>query len=203
MNAPRPHTGTNRRGAALLMALGMLALFSVLGAAYVRAMTLEDDAAVLRARQARTEEAAAGAVRGAAEELRRTLAAGGGLDGLADRTLRMPVQALTRTGRGTGGNALTPQPLPDTFVRVRLTMAEMDPAAGAADDPAADAVRGIAPAEGRIFRITARAALVEAAAGGERDRTPAAVEAVALVDGGGTSFVYWNGTDEPYAAPPR
>lgn len=203
MNAPRAHTGTGRRGAALLMALGMLALFSVLGAAYVRAMTLEDDAAALRARQARTAEAAAGAVRGAAEELRRTLAAGGGLEGLEDRTLRMPVQVLTRTGRGTGENALTPQPLPDTFVRVRLTVAEMDPGAGAADDPAAAAAGGIAPAEGRLFRITARAALVEAAAGGERDRTPAAVESVVLVGGGGTVFVYWNGTDEPYAAPPR
>lgn len=201
MNAPRAHTGTRRRGAALLMALGMLALFSVLGAAYVRAMSLEDDAAALRARQARTAEAAAGAVRGAAEELRRTLAAGGGLEGLADRTLRMPVQTLTRTGRGTGEHALTPQPLPNTFVRVRLTVAEMDPATGAADDPAASAVRGIAPAEGRLFRITARAALVEGAGG--RDRTPAAVEAVALAGGGRAAFVYWNGTDEPYAAPPR
>lgn len=201
MNSPRAHTETHRRGAALLMALGMLALFSVLGAAYVRAMSLEDDAAALRARRARTAEAAGGAVRGAAEALRRTLAAGGGLDGLADRTLRMPVQVLTRTDRGTGEDALTPQPLPDTFVRVRLTVAEMDPAAAAADDPAAGAVRGIAPAEGRLFRITARAALVEGA--GDRDRTPAAVEAVALVDGGGAVFVYWNGTDEPYAAPPR
>ena len=133
--------------------------------------------------------------------LRRTLAAGGGLDAPTDRTLRMPVQVLTRTGRGTGEDALTPQPLPDTFVRVRLTVAEMDPAAGAADDPAAVAVGGIAPTEGRLFRITARAALVEGA--GERDRTPAAVEAVALVGGGGTAFVYWNGTDEPYAGPPR
>ena len=203
MSTPRAHTGTHRRGAALLMALGMLALFSVLGAAYVRAMSLEDEAASLRARRARTEEAAAGAVRGAAEALRRTLAADGGLGMLADRSLRMPVHALTRAGRGTGADALTPQPLPDTFVRVRLTVAEIDPAALAADDPAAAAVRGAAPGAGRFFRVTARAVLVEQAGGGERGRVPAAVEAVALADGNGTTFVYWNGTDEPYAGPPR
>ncbi|HQL93163.1 MAG TPA: hypothetical protein PL005_00710 [Candidatus Hydrogenedentes bacterium] len=203
MSTPRAHTGTHRRGAALLMALGMLALFSVLGAAYVRSMSLEDEAASLRARQARTEEAAAGAVRGAAAALRRALAENDGLGMLADRSFRMPVHALTRAGRGTGEGALTPQPLPDTFVRVRLTVAEMDPAALAADDPAAGAVRAAAPGAGRFFRVTARAALVEQTGGGERSRAPAAVEAVALADGSGTTFVYWNGTDEPYAGPPR
>jgi len=102
----RRRDGRGERGVALLFAIGVLFLFSMLGAAYVTNMGLSVDGADLSVREARARLIAAGGVNAAIADLQRGLAEGQLGAALAPATHAFPSYANIFTGEGVRLEAL-------------------------------------------------------------------------------------------------
>jgi DNA uptake protein ComE-like DNA-binding protein len=91
----RTRAGLDRRaGVALLTALALLMLFSILGTAYIRYMTIENERTDYELRAVRAEQAASGGVYGAIGEVQAALAAGKSPAGTYD--FDIPVYGASR-----------------------------------------------------------------------------------------------------------
>ncbi len=191
-------TPRDRRGAALLMALGLLAVFSVLGAAYFKYMSIELDLVELDVQKLRAQFAAEGGVRRALGELLDLQSRGEPLENaLGEKRYRLPVYGMVQTERTPGGRVeLSPQPLENLGARMTVRVAMFDPEALAEKDPAA--LANIQPtAEGALVRIVAIAKTMRIAGQKEYLGAFAQVDAVLRLTPDRHEFVYWNGSDRP------
>ncbi|GMV98862.1 MAG: hypothetical protein AMXMBFR84_00020 [Candidatus Hydrogenedentota bacterium] len=99
MNKARTYTAS-RRGAALLVALAMVGLFSLLGTAWVRFALIDSDESKLRLDRVQARHIAESGVQGAIADLQAALANGGSADGLLTATREYPI-SIYRAADGT------------------------------------------------------------------------------------------------------
>ncbi len=114
------HTKHPRRGAALIMALTMLALFTVLGTLYVSNMSTELSRADLALREARARQTAQAGIEAAVGELERALQSGQILPVL-DRpiTIELPTYKGTFDGKG-----IAIEPMANRVASVEFTITD-------------------------------------------------------------------------------
>lgn len=189
----------DRRGAALLLALGLLAVFSVLGAAYFKYMSIESDLVEMDVQKMRARFAAEGGIRLALGELLDLQARGEPLENALGEIQRsLPVYGMTQTERTPGGRVgRSPQPLDNLGSGMTVQVTKLDPDNLSSEDPAAPSVRAAAAEGGAFFRLAAEGVAAHRAAGREYWRSVAHVDAVVLLKPQGHEIVYWNGADRP------
>lgn len=178
-----------RRGAALFMALGLLAVFSVLGAAWLKYMMIEADAADYRLLQTRAGLAAEGGARAGIGAVLRARAAGDPAKAAGEREYPFNTYGPVRGAAPDPAAVLT-----DRFARAKVTITPVS-------DPALLpplAAEAAGAADGLVFRITSAAVAGRTAKGVEYGRCHAGVDTVVrLLPDGGHEIVWWNGTAPP------
>mgnify|MGYP006296153439 CR=1 FL=1 len=169
------------KGVALFIAISFLALFSVLGASYMRFMSLELDETELRIRDMRIRQYATAGINEAAGNIRSAL--------LSDKTPRDSYTfAYAVYGESQEKNNKKPQLLSTYTAQVQATLQELDKAAWDKQFPNADLSF---PGPMRVFRILSQAALQRAVPGGIITLTTHAQTAVLVMQGSAYHFLSW------------
>lgn len=176
----RPTMG-RRQGTALFLAVSLLALFSVLGASYVRRMTLEKEASDLYVRSLRAELIAQAGVNS-------------GLSVIHEANGKGVIPAVSHLfSYGTYGHVQgtpheTPRALDHYNAQARVDIAPLSLEAWEARYPGGPAW----PGENRSYRIVSRAEFSRAGAGMMRPLARHAVEAIALAQADCCEIVAWS-----------
>ncbi len=172
-------------GVALFLAISLLALLSVMGASYMRFMSLELDGSDIRVRRMRARHYAAAGVYNAAGHIQAALAA----DELPapDYIFSYPLY----DGRHD----------PETYRPTELTayVAEARVSVGVFDQEAWTerfASTPDWPGDGRVFRVVSAAMVQRAVPGGMHTLARHAVEAVLVSDGNGCEILCWSAHQE-------
>lgn len=146
------HCG-RRRGAALFTAIAMLALFTLLGASYVRFLMVEDDLCTLDIRQLRSQFYAEAGIQSSAAYLQETL-----------RKSMLPVTSTTYTfpvyGYTQGSNPDRPVLLDNYRAEVSATMSALSAEAWQESNFSPESF----PGEGLVWEIESSAVLLKNAA---------------------------------------
>jgi hypothetical protein len=164
----------------------MLAIMSMLGAAYVLSLQIDTESAALRLMKVRAVHAAEAGVQYALGEILRAPdpAAVAG-DRRYDVGVYGPVRTSPRTiemtARRTDFKAFAQ-------VKVEPVLAAEYPA----DAGGAAVAAKIGPAEGRLLRITSEGTVSRSAGGKDYGRTAVRTVALVLLRSDGPQFVYWN-----------
>jgi Tfp pilus assembly protein PilX len=181
MKKTTTQTQNNQRGAALLLALGFMVVFSVLGAAYVLHIQLEDRATALRLMEIRAKHTAEGGIQCALGELLKSP------DTLLEKkefSHSFPVYGIQRVAPSGNLTAIdTTAKLDNARAEAKVTITPVDPM----KYPSVSS-------EGKLFRLTSDATASRVTGGHAYDRASAHVEAVLLLKADGPEFVYWNAT---------
>ena len=189
------HNHSTVRGAALLLALGMLTILSVLGAAYVLSLQLDTESAGMRLMKIRAAHAAEAGVQYALGDL---LRAADPARATGERRyeigvygpVRMSSRIVDTTARMTNHKV---------FARVAVDQVSASNYPVGAEGSAVAAK--ILPGEGRLFRIVSEGVAGKTTGGGDYGRTTVRTVALVLLRAEGPQFVYWNSGPETAAAP--
>ncbi len=192
-------TSTSNRGrncgAALLLALGMLTILSVLGTAYVLSLQLDTEAAGLRLMKARAAHASEAGVQYTLGEL---LRAADPASVLGDRRYDIGVYGPVRT---TPLTVVMTTRLNNVKAFAQVVVDQVSASTYPSDAEGAAIVAKIRPDEGRLFRIKSEGVVGRTVGGRDYGRTARSTVALVLLRSDGPQFVYWNSGPEPAAAP--
>ena len=193
MNAKVPDKSKNR-GAALLLALAMLTILSMLGAAWVLSLQTDTELAGLRLMKVRAVHAAGAGAQYALGELMR---AADPAAAVGRRRYEVGVYGPVRTASRT---LETTARLAGVKAFAQVAVEQVSPVDYPADAGGAIVAAGITPGEGRLFRITSDGIVGRTAGGREYHRTAVRTVALVLLRLDGPKFVYWNSGPAPAGA---
>lgn len=162
-----------RSGAALFIALAFLSLFSLLGAAYIRYMSIESDINTRRLNSIRARHYAIAGVHSAAGDIWKWAQ-----EHQTPETQN--VYSYGVYGGRPGSHEDCPIPLDTHTAEVRVSVEPVDPATWAARFKSAPPW----PGDGKVFHVVSSSQLKRADASGMRTLGRYAVESVLAVEGG-------------------
>ena len=185
----------HEKGAALLLAIGVLTLLSVLGAACLLSVQLDTESASLRLMRARAAQAAEAGIQYALGDLASAADPAGAV---GERRRDVPVYGPARMADGTL-DLTARQTTSRAWAQVSIR--EVTAAEYPAGEPGAAAAARVNPAEGRLFRVDSDGTAGRLA--GEKEYGRVAVRTVALVQLGpqGPRIVHQSSGPAPVRAP--
>jgi Tfp pilus assembly protein PilX len=181
-------------GAALLLALGMLTILSVLGAAYVLSLQIDTESAALRLIKVRAAHAAEAGVQYALGEV---LRAGDPASAAGERRYEIGVYGPVRTSPRT--IEMTAR-LTNVKAYARVTVEPVSAADYPADAEGAAVAAKVGPGAGRLLRVTSEGVIARMDGGRNHGSTTARTVALLLLRPDGPQFVYWNSGPAPAGA---
>ncbi len=186
---------TLNRGAALMLALGMLTIMSVLGAAYLLSLQIDTESATLRLMKVRAAHAAEAGVQYALGDLLRVAdpAAAAG-----DRRYEVGVYGPVRTAPGT--IEMTAR-LADVKAYAQVAVEQVSASDYPPDAEGGSVATKMGSGEGRLFRIASEGVVARTAGGRDYGRGSARTVALVLLHSNGPQIVYWNSGPAPEATP--
>ncbi len=182
------------RGAALLLALGMLTVLSVLGAACLLSLQTDTEEAALRLMKIRAAHAAEAGVQYA-------------LGGIVRATGPAAVSGGRRYEVGVYGPVRKTPRTVETTARLanfkayaQVSVEQVAPNNCPADAAGTSVVATIGADEGRLYRIVSDGVVCRTAGGRDYGRTAVRTAALVLLRPAGPEFVYWNSGPAPQDA---
>ena len=189
------HSHSANRGAALLLALGMLTIMSVLGTAYVLSLQIDTESAGLRLMKIRAAHAAEAGVQYALGDL---LRAADPARAAGERRYEIGVYGPVRTSSRT---VETTARLTNMKAFAQVSVAQVSASNYPAGAEGASVLTKLRPDEGRLFRIVSAGVVGKTTGGRDYGRTNVRTVALVLLRADGPQFVYWNSGPETAAAP--